>query len=337
MPKTGKLELSPKLDIVFKKLFTENEAEFRVFLSDMLGIPLDLIQKLEYQNTEKMPETVSEKLSRLDICLYVAERMIDVEIQVKNHHTYQQRSLFYWGRLYVSNLQKGENYNRLRAAITLNLLDYVMFPERRMYHAIVMPEFTDTHDVFSHQMEMHFVELPKAKFPLENGETIDKIERREQWLLFLNARTWEEMEMLENSKHQEIRHIVEAYEMLCEDFSFRLRALNRDMEIHDYVSDMEDSREEGLKTGREEGLKTGREEGLKTGREEGLKTGREEGLKTGREEGEVIGEAKAVLCMMQKMGMEEETACEMMGMDETHKERVLAQLAVLRNEKPQQG
>ena len=113
MPKTGKLELSPKLDIVFKKLFTENEAEFRVFLSDMLGIPLDLIQKLEYQNTEKMPETVSEKLSRLDICLYVAERMIDVEIQVKNHHNYQQRSLFYWGRLYVSNLQKGENHFHL--------------------------------------------------------------------------------------------------------------------------------------------------------------------------------------------------------------------------------
>jgi predicted transposase/invertase (TIGR01784 family) len=43
-----------------------------------------------------------------------------------------KRSLYYWGRLYTSQLQKGMPYSSLHKTITINLLNFVMFPENLM-------------------------------------------------------------------------------------------------------------------------------------------------------------------------------------------------------------
>ncbi len=326
MTNTGKLALSPKLDIVFKKLFTENEQEFRVFLSDMLGIPLESIQELEYLNTERTPEAVSEKLSRMDICLHMADRTVDVEIQVKNSKDYQQRSLFYWARLYVSGFKRGEQYLKLRPAITLNLLDFVLFSERKPYHATIVPEFRDDHKIFSNHLEIHYIELPKARFPLEKWKIMGKIRRKKLWILFLNAKTWEDLEMLENANHPEINQIIEAYRMLCEDEAFSLAALNRDMEIHDYVSDMANSHEEGVN----EGIAIGEERGIAIGEERGIAIGEERGIAIGEERGIAIGEERGIatsaLLILKNTSCDAEAACALLGLQEPLKTRILSMI-----------
>lgn len=45
-----------------------------------------------------------------------------------------KRSLYYWGRLYTSQLQKGMPYSSLHKTITINLLNFVMFPEYEAFH-----------------------------------------------------------------------------------------------------------------------------------------------------------------------------------------------------------
>ena len=232
----------------------------------------------------------------------MADRAIDVEIQVKNNRNYQQRSLFYWGRLYVSGLKKGERYISLRPAITLNLLDYTMFENREAYHATVVPEFKDTHEIFSNHLEMHFIELSKVKFGLENWKEADKIERKRLWLHFLNAKTWEELEMLKSTNHAEIQNIIEAYRMLCADDAFKCGAINRDMEIHDYVSDMADSYEEGIAIG--------------------------------EERGETLGVAKLVQNLAQSSGNDPGAICASLGMDAAQIAKVLAILPTLQATAP---
>lgn len=45
------------------------------------------------------PETISGKFSRLDLSLRVDDRLVNVEIQVKEHADYRDRTLFYWAKL----------------------------------------------------------------------------------------------------------------------------------------------------------------------------------------------------------------------------------------------
>ena len=130
------------------------------------------------------------------------------------------------------------------------------------------------------------------------------------WLLFLNAKTWEELEMLKTKNHAEIQNIIEAYQMLCADDAFKCGALNREMEIHDYVSDMADSLEEGIAIGKEQGV------------EEGIAIGKEQGV------------AELVLSLAQQSGNPPSAVCASLGMDDAQITRILAILPTLQASAP---
>lgn len=49
-----------------------------------------------------------------------------------------KRTLFYWGKLYLENIKKGEDYKELEKVITINILDF---------------EFLDT---INYQSSFHF-------------------------------------------------------------------------------------------------------------------------------------------------------------------------------------
>lgn len=74
-----------KLDIIFKKLFTDegNQHLLQAYLSDTLGIPYDSIENLVVLNSEIMPDSITEKYSRMDIRMKANGRLINVEMQIK--------------------------------------------------------------------------------------------------------------------------------------------------------------------------------------------------------------------------------------------------------------
>ena len=65
--------VSAKLDIIFKKIFTENQDLLQAFLADILDIPSENIQDIIIVKQELTPETTDGKFSRLDLNLKVAE------------------------------------------------------------------------------------------------------------------------------------------------------------------------------------------------------------------------------------------------------------------------
>ena len=87
--------VSAKLDIIFKKIFTENKDMLQEFLADILEIPSESIQKIIVTNQELPLETSDGKFSRLDLNLKVADKLINVEIQLKGNNDYRDRTLFY--------------------------------------------------------------------------------------------------------------------------------------------------------------------------------------------------------------------------------------------------
>lgn len=123
----GRDVISAKLDIIFRKLFSENEDLLHDFLASILDIPNDSIKKIQIVNPELSPEAIENKFSRLDLNMAIDDKLVNVEIQIYNDPDYRDRALFYWAKLYTSELKSGDSYRKLKQAITVNIINFNMF------------------------------------------------------------------------------------------------------------------------------------------------------------------------------------------------------------------
>ncbi|TKH05549.1 Rpn family recombination-promoting nuclease/putative transposase, partial [Bacillus wiedmannii] len=72
-----------------------------------------------------------------------------------------KRSLYYWSKLYTSQMQEGMPYRSLRKTITINLLDFILFPQDDSFHTIGQLWNPKKQQILSDDIEIHFVEIPK--------------------------------------------------------------------------------------------------------------------------------------------------------------------------------
>jgi len=252
--------LSAKTDIVFKKIFIENEDLLQDFLANMLDIPVKDIMDIEIKNTEIQPDSPDGKVSRLDLNMTVNEMRVNVEIQVRKQTDYKERSLFYWSKLFTSDFKSGDPYRKLKKTITINLIDFNMFSSDKSYHTEILPVIKGTDTVFSDKMSIHFFELRKV------GRELNADDRKKIWLQFINADKEEEFKMLENSNIPEISKAVRVIRDMSADTRMREAARQREKELHDHASWMED----GIMMGREQGLAEGMAKGKAEGKKEAI-------------------------------------------------------------------
>ena len=170
--------LKAKLDVIFKKLFTDHNDLLKDFISEILDIPLDKIQDIVVTNPELLPEKASGKFGRLDLSLRTDEQLINVEIQIYNDRDYRDRTLFYWAKLYTSELKEGEIYGKLKKAIAVNIIDFKMFDGEDNYHTEVQAVTKETGEIFSDKFSIHFFELKKL------GKKLDPNNKKALWLQF---------------------------------------------------------------------------------------------------------------------------------------------------------
>ncbi|MCM1270501.1 MAG: Rpn family recombination-promoting nuclease/putative transposase [Ruminococcus flavefaciens] len=244
--------VSAKLDIIFKKIFTENEDMLQSFLADILDIPYDDIQDIIVAKQELTPETVDGKFSRLDLNLKVADKLINVEIQLKGDNDYRDRTLFYWAKLYTSELKSGETYGQLKKTICINIINFNMF-DRSDYHTEIVSSIKDTGEIFSDKFSIHFFELKKV------GKEVNPNNRRELWMQFLNASSEEEFEVLKQTNVPIMNKAVNIIYDLSEDTKIREMARLREKALHDEASALANAKNEGKAEGRAEGISIGEE------------------------------------------------------------------------------
>ena len=248
--------VSAKLDIIFKKIFTENVDMLQSFLADILDIPYDDIQDIIVAKQELTPETIDGKFSRLDLNLKVADKLINVEIQLKGDNDYRDRTLFYWSKLYTSELKSGETYGQLKKTICINIINFNMF-DRNEYHTEIVTSIKDTGEIFSDKFSIHFFELKKV------GKEVNPNNRRELWMQFLNASSEEEFEVLKQTNVPIMNKAVNIIYDLSEDTKIREMARLREKALHDEASALANAENKGIEKGRAEG----RAEGISIGEE----------------------------------------------------------------------
>ena len=248
----GRNVVSAKLDVIFKKLFTEHQDMLHSFVASMLDIPPESIKEIVISNPELPPETIASKFSRLDLSLNVDDKLVNVEIQVKTDTDYRDRTLFYWAKLYASELKSGEDYGNLKQTITINIINFNMF-EGDDYHTEVAATIKGKDEVFSDKFCMHFFELKKINKKPTNT--------REQWLQFINADSEEDFEMVEATSMPIIQKAVRVIYDMSEDTKIRELARLREKALHDEASALKQAKAEGIAEGKAEGRAEGRAEG----------------------------------------------------------------------------
>lgn len=136
-PETVERIMTPKNDIIFKKLFGTVGREKMV--KDFLEAILDLkIKSVELgKETILLPDEVYEKTGVLDVRITLEDGTeIDLEMQNAKNEYIIKRSHFYASRLYAKKLQAGGKYQELKKAIVIFITNFEVFPKFQKYHTI---------------------------------------------------------------------------------------------------------------------------------------------------------------------------------------------------------
>lgn len=241
--------VSAKLDIIFKKFFIENPDMLHSFVASMLDIPYESISEINITNPEMPPSMLTGKHSYLDLNMKVDDRLVNVEIQVQNDPDYRDRVLFYWAKLYTSELKSGEPYGGLKQAICISIVNFNIF-DGKDYHNEVNAVVKRTGEVFSDKLNIHFFELKKV------NKTPNPQNSCELWLQFINADSEEDFEMINQTNIPIMQKAVRVIYDMSEDTRIREEARMREKALHDEASALYNAKQEGLA----EGVSKGRSE-----------------------------------------------------------------------------
>ncbi len=238
-----------KLDVIFKRVFGDpaHEDIITSFVSALLEIPPESIKKVIINNVELAPEIIDQKFSRLDLCMHVDDRIVNIEMQIGYEPDFADRTLYYWSRLYASDLKSGDEYGDLHQTVCINIINFNYFACED-YHSCFRVMETKRHDILSNKFAIHFFELKK----LGKSKGVSPMD---DWLRLVNAETEEElMDIMENTSIPEVKKTVVILKELSADEKVRQEAYYREKRLHDEATALGHARREGRAEGRAEGI-----------------------------------------------------------------------------------
>ena len=116
--------LKPKIDVVFQALFNQkNEDITKAFISDLLGE--EIINIKINADKELLRDRPEDKLGILDLEAEINNsEKIDIEIQLIDRKNLAERLLFYWSRLYLSDIKRGDDYTVSKRTVVIAIIYY---------------------------------------------------------------------------------------------------------------------------------------------------------------------------------------------------------------------
>jgi predicted transposase/invertase (TIGR01784 family) len=155
-------------DYLFCKIMGEAGSETLLlsFLNAVLGRTGDdrftSVEILE--NKTFTPETVGRKSTTFDVRAELrGGTRVNVEVQIRNNHNMDRRSLFHWGREYVKSIEAGKDYRELPDVITITIVDF-HFPPLPDYHTCFHLRENKKWDfVLTNSLEIHFMNMVKYR------------------------------------------------------------------------------------------------------------------------------------------------------------------------------
>ncbi|PGA96890.1 Rpn family recombination-promoting nuclease/putative transposase [Bacillus toyonensis] len=274
-----------RVDFAFKQLFGTrgNEQILMQFLNVTLASSLSSpIQTLKIEDPHMHREYEKDKLSILDVLATLDDdTQIAIEIQLNDQNDFLKRSLYYWSRLYASQIQKGDSYDALRKTITINILNFPVFPEYETFHTTGKLWDMELKKLLIEDMEIHVIEIPKLMAQWKQEQVNPWEDAFVRWLLLLSANedpqlthTLEEIAM---NRDPILKDAMQKWEKMSQDPGFRMLYEARQKALIDEASKYKYAEKKGIEKGRKEGKEEGLQEGIAKGMEKGKEVGIQEG------------------------------------------------------------
>ena len=258
MPNKEKSILQPKNDVVFKALFSRGKPRItQAMLEAILKMKID---KLELdKSTDLLNENADDKNGRLDLRAIInGNTECDIEVQLASNDNIAERFVYYWAKMYATNLKIGDTYSDLRKTISIIILD----DDFKLTKNLERPQTTwrireseATHLVLTDYFEIIIIEIPKVVKAYQKTPNDEVL----QWMLFLDNPEKEEVaHIMEENK--DIKEAKEELERISQDDILRRKALNRTLEIADRLQMKKELKEakEALKKEKNIGLQEGK-------------------------------------------------------------------------------
>lgn len=286
--------LDPKADLTFKKIFAKHPDLLISLLNSLLPLSdEEQIVEIKYLPTELVPELYGRKNTIVDVlCQDVSGRKFCVEMQMEWSNAFMQRVLFNASKLYVTQLQKNEDYSILKPVYSLNLVNEIFekdMPDCCIHNYRIVHD-RDTKKVIE-GLHFTFIELPKF-----TPHTFMEKRMSVLWLRFLT-------EINSNTRE------VPADLLECPEISKALEELKvtsfTDTELRTYDKFWDTVRTEKTL--------------LKDRYEEGMEKGEAKGLAKGLAQGEAKGsyqKAQEIAKKMLAKGLDDTTVMEMTGLSQ---------------------
>jgi len=251
---------NPRNDIAFKKIFG-NEKHKNILIS-FLNAVLDFkndkeIEDVEILNPYQVPKIEELKETILDIrATNKNKEQFIVEMQKKDLGNFTKRTLYYTSKAYISQLDKAQDYSKLKKVYFIGILNFKMF-ENKSYisrHLILNKE-TLKQDL--DDFEFTFIELPKFDKKLDELETI-----LDKWIYFLKEA--DNLEMIPK-EFKDKKEFLEAFEIATQ-YTWN----KKELEIYEYVALKEFDEKNALQTAEKKGEKKAKIEIAKNSLKQGL-------------------------------------------------------------------
>lgn len=242
--------MSPKNDFAFKLLFGDekNKDLLIELLSVILKIDKRKFKNIKLINTELNREFAEDKKGILDVRAKMSDGTeIDIEIQLSHTKYMAERTLYYWSKMYTNQIKSGDSYKKLKKCITINIVDFIYTDVDKVYSKYNLTE-SETGYKLTDVMEIYFLELAKLR---ESKIEIDEEDKVIQWMMFLEAKSKEVLDML-GEKNEAIKKATSILEIMSHDDDTRRAYDAREAALHDEMTKIIEAEEKGKEEGREE-------------------------------------------------------------------------------------
>ena len=262
---------TPTNDVIFSNLFGQNKNKrfTKQFLENLLEMKIKTIDV--DKNTLFKREYNDTKESILDIkCLLNDDTQCNIEMQLADEGNIEKRILYYWSKMYSSQLEKSNDYNTLKKTIAIVLIDFELRKTKSLEEYITgwqIIEKKHRKEIYSEDLEIYIVEIPKFR----RKSDLDLKDVLTQWLLFIDYKNEGAIKMVKRS-NKEIEEAAEELMRLNGDEEVRRRAA-----MYEIIElNARSARNYMLKKGFEEGMekrhrKTERKNGIKKRSRKGKK------------------------------------------------------------------
>lgn len=247
-------------DLIFKKVFGENEIIVQDFLSSILKIPKDEFEIIYYENPfMNISDVADDKIGILDIKIKTKSGMLcNIEMQVEYMEGMRKRIVWYMSKMITEQLKSGESYNNLKKVICIVIAaNHIIVKENNRRHNRFLMR-NDENDAILHDItEVDILELLKKETPNESPEL-------KKWVDFFNAKTTDKLEKLSESKDSAISQAANAVLDLNRDEEIRVKAEQRENALRMYKTETELSEQKGRQEEKIEIAKSLKNAGMKS-------------------------------------------------------------------------